>query len=70
MVAGGGDGADLAKLEVDGIQLHGPESGGGRTRWFLQAGSLGDARVRLRPMVQRWRDSGAKVRIDADPMDL
>lgn len=61
---------DLEKLEETGIQIHGPESGGGRTRWFLQGRSLGDVRVRLRSMVQRWRDSGVKVRVDADPIDL
>jgi primosomal protein N' len=62
--------SDLAALEADGIQIHGPESGGGRTRWFIQGRSLEDVRVRLRPMVQRWRDSGSKVRVDADPLDL
>jgi primosomal protein N' (replication factor Y) len=62
--------SDLAVLQADGIQIHGPESGGGRTRWFVQGRSLEDVRVRLRPMVQRWRDSGSKVRVDADPLDL
>lgn len=62
--------ADLAGLSVDGVQVHGPEEGGGRSRWFLQGPSLHETRVRLRAMVQRWRDSGLKVRIDADPIDL
>ena len=61
---------DLAGLSVDGVQVHGPEEGGGRSRWFLQGPSLHETRVRLRAMVQRWRDSGLKVRIDADPIDL
>lgn len=62
--------ADIAELESETIQVHGPEVGGGRTRWFIQGGSLQEARVRLRSMVQRWRDAGVKVRLDADPIDL
>lgn len=38
-------------------------------RWLLQ-GSLGPLKRRLRPVVQRWRETGATVRIDADPIDL
>ncbi len=61
---------DIGVLTGDGVQVHGPEEGGGRTRWFLQGESLQASRVRLRSVVQRWRDSGLKVRIDADPIDL
>lgn len=38
-------------------------------RWLLQ-GDLGAVRSEMRPLVQRLRDSGATVRIDADPIDL
>jgi primosomal protein N' (replication factor Y) len=38
-------------------------------RWLLQ-GSLSPIRPGLRSLVQRWRESGATVRIDADPIDL
>ncbi len=38
-------------------------------RWLIQ-GSLNRVRQGLRPLVQRWRDSGATVRVDADPIDL
>lgn len=38
-------------------------------RWLLQ-GSLGPLKPGLRPLVQRWRESGATVRVDADPIDL
>jgi primosomal protein N' len=38
-------------------------------RWLLQ-GSLGPVKAGLRPVVQRWRESGATVRIDADPIDF
>ena len=62
--------ADIDTLASSQVQVHGPEEGGGRTRWFLQGDSLQQSRVLLRPMVQRWRDQGSKVRIDADPIDL
>lgn len=61
---------DLSQLASDGVQIHGPESGGGRTRWFLRGENLQSARIRLRPLVQSWRDAGLRVRIDADPVDL
>jgi primosomal protein N' (replication factor Y) len=61
---------ELARLADSDVQVHGPQEGGGRSRWFLQGLSLRGSRVRLRSMVQKWRDSGLKVRIDADPIDL
>ncbi len=61
---------EMAALEDGDVRVHGPESGGGRTRWFLQGESLQRSRVQLRTSVQRWRDAGIKVRIDADPIDL
>jgi primosomal protein N' len=38
-------------------------------RWLLQ-GRLGPLKPGLRPLVQVWRELGATVRIDADPIDL
>jgi primosomal protein N' (replication factor Y) len=61
---------DIESLHTSTVQVHGPDEGGGRTRWFLQGDSLQHSRVRLRSMVQRWRDGGNRVRIDADPIDL
>jgi len=61
---------ELRVVEGDRAQVHGPELGGGRTRWFLQGDSLHAVRVQLRSIVQHWRDAGLKVRIDADPIDL
>ena len=61
---------DVERLPEEGVQVHGPEFGGGRTRWFLQADSMQASRIGLRAVVQRWRDSGLKVRVDADPIDL
>ena len=46
-----------------------PRRDGGR-RWLIQAGDLTAFRHNLRPLVQKWRDSGATVRIDSDPLDL
>jgi primosomal protein N' len=62
--------ADVETLAGPESQVHGPEVGGGRTRWFIQGESIQQSRVQLRTVVQRWRDSGLKVRIDADPIDL
>jgi hypothetical protein len=39
------------------------------TRWLL-TGKLGKARLELRDLVHRWRDSGVTVRVDADPIDV
>jgi len=61
---------DIAGLGNEMVEIHGPEVGAGRSRWFLHGPSLQESRVRLRAMVQRWRDTGLKVRIDADPIDL
>jgi primosomal protein N' (replication factor Y) len=47
----------------------GPAGGAQGWRWLLQ-GSLGPIKVTMRPVVQRWREAGATVRIDADPIDL
>ncbi|MGA7227519.1 MAG: hypothetical protein WBZ45_04850 [Acidimicrobiia bacterium] len=47
----------------------GPANSGQGSRWLAQ-GSLGKMKTALRPTVQRWRDGGVTVRIDADPIDL
>jgi len=62
--------AELGVLEGDQVQIHGPEEGGGRTRWFVQGDELHLIRVQLRNIVRQWRDAGLKVRVDADPIDL
>jgi primosomal protein N' (replication factor Y) len=58
---------DLKRL--DPPALLGPAPSAQGWRWLLQ-GVLGPLKVRLRPLVQKWRESGATVRIDADPIDL
>jgi len=39
-------------------------------RWLIQGGSLDTARIALRTAVGLLRAKGAKVRVDADPIDL
>jgi len=62
--------ADLRLAVGTGVAAHGPSDRGDRRRWLLQARDLRAARLALRKLVQHWRDGGARVRIDADPVDL
>lgn len=68
--------ADPAELDADLRPLigkevvHGPAITGGRIRWLVQAADLTRFKTAARPVLQRWRDSGATLRIDADPIDL
>jgi len=59
--------SDLRSLEPPTVLGPAPAAQG--WRWLLQ-GSLGSLKPRLRPVVQRWREAGTTVRIDADPIDL
>jgi primosomal protein N' len=51
------------------VSTLGPASGRQGWRWLVQ-GSLGAFKLALRGVVQGWRESGATVRLDADPIDL
>lgn len=52
-------------------EILGPaETPGGRERWLLQGADLTAARKAVRGLVAAWREGGARVRIDADPIDL
>lgn len=61
-------GSELASLP--GAAIMGPMTIEDDGRRWLITGELGKARLGLRKMVGRWRDSGATVRIDADPIDV
>jgi primosomal protein N' (replication factor Y) len=61
---------ELESAVGDRAEILGPADSGGRTRWLLQGKDLSAARVALRSVVSRWREGGARVRIDADPVDL
>lgn len=58
---------DLSSLA--GAVVLGPMTIEDGQRWLL-TGELGEARLALRKLVGRWRDSGATVRIDVDPIDV
>jgi len=64
------DAADsLAQLPSLGVVVLGPMTVEEGQRWLL-TGQLGKARLELRGLVGRWRDRGATVRVDADPIDF
>ena len=68
----GADEADRFDEELRGLDppvLLGPAPASQGWRWLLQ-GSLGTLKPRLRPLIHKWRESGATVRVDADPIDL
>jgi primosomal protein N' len=50
-------------------EILGPMSIPAGRRWLI-SGDLAAARVRLRTVIGGWREKGATVRIDADPIDL
>lgn len=62
--------ADLRGISGDAATVMGPADSQGRQRWLIQGEGLGGFKTALRPLVQRWRDSGVTVRIDVDPLDL
>lgn len=55
---------------VGDASLLGPAKEGDRERWLIQGRDLSTVRLRLRSAVQHLRDGGARVRVDADPVDL
>lgn len=71
-IRGGDDTADrqLRELTDESADVMGPALTERGRRWLIQGRSLGGLKLALRPVVQRWRDSGATVRIDVDPLDL
>jgi primosomal protein N' (replication factor Y) len=66
------DGSDTwIKEAAAGTTVMGPVTrNNGAVRWLLQGSDLTKARHNLRGVVQKWRDSGVTVRIDADPLEL
>jgi primosomal protein N' (replication factor Y) len=70
---------DLDDVDVPGSELIaiggratvlGPAESRRGVRWLVQAPDLDAFKLALRPVVDRWRNTGASVRIDADPIDL
>jgi primosomal protein N' len=62
--------ADLLALTSGDATLLGPAELGDRQRWLIQGADLQRIRVALRGVVQSWREGKARVRVDADPIDL
>jgi primosomal protein N' (replication factor Y) len=60
---------DLEKRLPDAAIL-GPAETDRGTRWLLQAKDLAGTRNELRKIAGEWRDGGASLRIDVDPIDL
>ncbi len=52
------------------VSILGPAPAGEGLRWLGQGPDLTRFRQALRPVVERWRQSGMTVRVDADPLDL
>jgi primosomal protein N' (replication factor Y) len=50
--------------------VRGPAEMRDRSRWLISGETLTDARIALRGVVDGLRNKGAKVRVDADPIDL
>lgn len=64
------DAGEALKDAAGAASLLGPAREGDRDRWLIQGRDLSAVRLRLRSAVQHMRDGGARVRIDADPVDL
>ncbi len=67
--AGSAD-ADIRTVAVESAEVFGPAERRGRVRWLVQGSDLGRVRIGLRRLVQSWRDSGIRVRVDVDPLEL
>lgn len=61
--------ATLSEL-TDQALVMGPATAKSGSRWLVQGKQLDEFRVGLRPWVQKWREEGATVRVDVDPIDL
>ncbi len=58
-----------ALVALPEIEVLGPLALDNGLRWLIQ-GRLDKARAELRDLVGRWREGGATVRVDADPIDI
>jgi primosomal protein N' (replication factor Y) len=65
-----GAAADLVAEVGSRAEVLGPAQSGDGLRWLLQGRDLTAARTVLRGVVGRWRESGARVRVDSDPIEL
>jgi primosomal protein N' len=63
------DGVSDTLSRLPDVSVIGPLQIDEGRRWLLQ-GSLGRARLELRPLVGHWRGERTHVRVDSDPIDL
>lgn len=61
---------ELRALVAGRAEVFGPADRDGRSRWLIQGRDLRPVRIGLRRLAQSWRDTGARVRIDVDPLEL
>lgn len=68
------DDSETANSELVAIAgratLLGPAPSANGVRWLVQGSDLTDFKSALRPVIERWRNGGATIRIDSDPIDL
>jgi hypothetical protein len=60
----------VLRAAVADATVLGPAPGPIGERWLIQGADLHRTRILLRSAVQILRDGGARVRVDADPIDL
>ncbi len=58
------------RRRLPGVTVLGPAPIDGGLRWLLQGHDLTRTRAELRIVAGEWRDAGAGLRIDVDPVDL
>jgi len=61
---------DIRSAAGDRVAVFGPAESRDRLRWLVQAPDLRPFKIRLRHHAQSWRDRGAMLRVDSDPLDV
>ena len=61
---------DQLRRRLRSVTVLGPANIEGGLRWLVQGPDLTAARTTLRALAGEWRNAGATLRIDVDPIDL
>lgn len=64
------EGVDSDLRGAAGKGVLGPAESNEGLRWLIQGRDLRSVKIRMRSLVQKWRDAGARVRVDVDPLEL
>ncbi|MDH5371878.1 MAG: hypothetical protein OEX97_02930 [Acidimicrobiia bacterium] len=67
---GPGNADATLRERLPGVSVLGPAAIENGLRWLIQGKDLTAARTSLRKVAGEWRDGGAVLRIDVDPLDL